>query len=99
MTVPTPVSMPANHQHLRSGNSAYLEKQRRIADRLAKLRLEYEDSQLLPAVACHLDDAERSRTKLDRTRAANTAERLLRSIPRKQPKRPRNAAEWYENDE
>lgn len=97
-----PVSLPANHpnhSHLLSGNSAYLAKQRRIADRLARLRLQYEDSELLPAVAIHLDDAQRARAKWDRTRAANTAERLLRSIPRKQPKRPANAAEWYTGDD
>jgi hypothetical protein len=85
------VSLPANHpnhSHLLSGNSAYLAKQARIANRLAKLRLEYEDSQLLPAVAGHLDDAERARAKWDRTRAANTAAKLLKAIPRKQQRLP-----------
>jgi hypothetical protein len=43
-----------------------------------------------------MDSAERCRTEWKRTRAANTAAKLLRSIPRKVPKRPANAAEYFE---
>jgi hypothetical protein len=38
---------------------------------------------LLAVVARHLDDAERARTALTRSRASNTARRLLDGIPRK----------------
>jgi hypothetical protein len=78
-------------------------KQRRIEQRFVELCAEYEDSpaqrQILRLAAGFMDSAERCRTEWKRTRAANTAAKLLRSIPRKVPKRPRNAAEWYENDE
>jgi hypothetical protein len=79
-------------------------KRQRIAERIAQLCAEYDATpaqrQLLAVVAGHLDDAQFGRNKLTRTRATNSAERLLRSIPRKQPKRPANAAEWYDaNDD
>lgn len=83
-----------------NGNSEYRARQKRIAERTAQLCAEYEASpahrQILAVVARYLDDAERSRTALTRTRAANAAHRLLRSIPRKKPKRYANAAEWYD---
>ena len=76
----------------RAGNSEWHAKRRRIADRLARLRLEYDPSpsqeQLLAVVARHLDDAERARTAVSRTRASNAARRLLRDIPRKPPPAP-----------
>jgi hypothetical protein len=78
-----PVSMPDNRQHLRSGNSAYLAKQRRIADRLVKLREEYCDSAVLPIVAVALDEAERARSRESRNAARNTASRLIKGLVRK----------------
>ena len=41
--------------------------------------------QLLAIAAGHLDDAERCRTAIARTRATNAARRLLKDIPRKPP--------------
>jgi hypothetical protein len=76
-------------------------KQARIAERFAQLCAEYEDSpaqrQILRLAAGFMDSAEHTRTEWKRTRAANTAAKLLRSIPRKAPKPPRNAREWYRN--
>jgi hypothetical protein len=103
-----PVSLPANHpnhSHLLSGNSAYLEKQRRIAERTAQLCADYQATpaqrQVLAIVARYLDEAERGRSALSRTRAANAAMRMLKAIPRKQPKAPRGPATVaeYFNDE
>jgi hypothetical protein len=63
-----------------------------------QLSAEYDGQpQILAIVASHLDDAERSRTALTRTRALNVAMRMLRTIPRKVPKPPANAKEWYKN--
>jgi hypothetical protein len=70
-----------------AGNSERAAKKRRIAERVAKLRLDYDPSpsqeMLLIVVAGHLDDAERCRSAIARTRATNAARRLLRDIPRK----------------
>jgi hypothetical protein len=71
----------------RAGNSEWHAKKRRIADRLARLHLDYDPSpsqeQLLAVVARHLDDAERGRSAVARIRATNAARRLLKDIPRK----------------
>ena len=71
----------------RAGNSEWHARKRRIADRLARLRLDYDPSpsqeQLLVIVARHLDDAERARPAERRVRAGNIARRLLKDIPRK----------------
>ena len=71
-----------------SANSAYRAKQQRLAERLRRLRLDYDPSpsqrQLLPIIARHLDDAERARTAERRVRAGNAANRLLRLIPKRQ---------------
>ena len=79
-----------------SGNSEYRAKKRRIAERLAQLVADYNPSpsqkQLLVVVAGHLDDAERCRSAIARTRATNAARRLLKDIPRK-PKSPVLAAD------
>jgi hypothetical protein len=68
-----------------AGNSGRAAKKRRIAERLAKLRLDYDPSSsqemLLAVAAGHLDDAERA--QIARTRATNAARRLLKDIPRK----------------
>ena len=75
------------HGRFRPGNSEYRAKQRRIAERVRQLCLDYDPSpaqqQMLVIIARHLDDAERPRNAERRVRAANTANRLLRSIPRK----------------
>src|SRR6516225_6253377 len=70
-----------------AGNSGRAAKKRRIAERLARLRLDYDASpsqeMLLAVAAGHLDDAERCRSAIARTRATNAARRLLKDIPRK----------------
>src|SRR6516225_11550336 len=70
-----------------SGHSEYAARKRRIAERLAQLVADYNPSpsqkQLLVVVAGHLDDAERCRSAIARTRATNAARRLLKDIPRK----------------
>ncbi len=72
-----------------SGNTEYRAKQNRIAERLAQLSAEYDSTpsqaMLLAIVARHLDDAEPARTTERRVKAANAANRLLRSIPRREP--------------
>jgi hypothetical protein len=69
------------------GHSEYAARKRRLAERLEKLRLDYDPSpsqlMLLVVVAGHLDDAERARSAISRTRATNAARRLLKDIPRK----------------
>jgi hypothetical protein len=69
------------------GHSEYAARKRRLAERVAKLRLDYDPSpsqqMLLVVVAGHLDDAERCRSAIARTRATNAARRLLKDIPRK----------------
>jgi hypothetical protein len=88
---------PATGQ-LVNGNSAWCAKKRRIEDRVRQLAVEYDGQpQILQIIATHLDDAERGRSHLARTRAANTAMRMLRTIPKRVPKRPANAKEWYRN--
>src|SRR6516225_3913379 len=69
------------------GHSEYAACKRRLAERVAKLRLDYDPSpsqqMLLVVIAGHLDDAERCRSAIARTRATNAARRLLKDIPRK----------------
>jgi hypothetical protein len=69
------------------GHSEYAARKRRLAERVAKLRLDYDPSplqqMLLVVIAGHLDDAERCRSAIARTRATNAARRLLKDIPRK----------------
>ena len=69
------------------GHSEYAARKRRLAERVAKLRLDYDPSpsqqMLLPIIARHLDDAERARTAERRVRAGNAANRLLRLIPKR----------------
>jgi hypothetical protein len=47
----------------------------------------------LPVIVEHLYDASHARSKVDRTRAANTANRLLAEIPRKAEKPARTLGE------
>ena len=76
------------------GHSEYAARKRRLAERVEKLRLDYDPSpsqqQLLSVVARFLDDAERARSAVARTRASNAARRLLKDIPRKP-----DDAEWW----
>jgi hypothetical protein len=66
-----------------AGNSEYRAKLGRLADRLTRLQAEYEASPLLPIIARHLDDAERARTAVSRTRVSNAAVRLLATLKRR----------------
>src|SRR6516165_8112742 len=79
------------------GHSEYAARKRRLAERLEKLRLDYDPSpsqqMLLVVIAGHLDDAERCRSAIARTRATNAARRLLKDIPRKPASRPAPALE------
>jgi len=70
-----------------TGNSGRAAKKRRIAERLARLHLDYcpssSQEMLLVVAAGHLDDAERARSSIVRMRAANVARRLLKDVPRR----------------
>jgi hypothetical protein len=86
-----------------TGNTEYRAKQKRLAERLAQLNADYDatpsQQQLLAIAARHLDDAERARSALARTRASNAARRLLADIPRR-PEKPLPATlEEYLADE
>ena len=85
------IGTASDHDRLgrfKNGNSEYRAKQKRIAERLAQLADDYDatpsQQQLLRVVAGHLDDAERARTAERRVLAGNAANRLLRSIPRRE---------------
>lgn len=86
-----------------AGNTEYRAKQQRIAERVRQLSLDYDASpsqQMLLAVAArHLDDAERARSALARTRASNAARRLLADIPRKpEPSLPGTLEEYLADE-
>jgi len=70
-----------------NGHSEYAARRRRVAERAAKLRLDYDctpsQEMLLVVIAGHLDDAERCRSAERRVRAGNAANRLLRLIPKR----------------
>jgi len=70
-----------------NGHSEYRARKDRLAERVRQLTLDLDPSpsqeMLLPIIAGHLDDAERCRSALARTRATNAARRLLKDIPRK----------------
>jgi hypothetical protein len=58
-----------------------------VSERLNSLLATYNahkpaDIALLSVAAVHLVDAEKSRNRVNRVRASNAAERILRSIPR-----------------
>jgi hypothetical protein len=85
--------------HFLPRNTEYRAKQQRLKERVARLRLEYDDSPLLVAVARHLDEAERGRTALTRTRASNAACRLLKQLARKPgPSLPATLEEYLANE-
>jgi hypothetical protein len=71
-----------------NGNTEYRAKQQRVAEKARQLAAEYDPSpsqqQQLNAIARFLDDAERARTVERRARAANTANRLLRHLKRRE---------------
>jgi hypothetical protein len=75
-----------------NGNTEYRAKQQRIAEKARQLALDYDPSpsqqQQLKAIARFLDDSERCRTVEKRAKAANTANRLLRQLKRKEPPPP-----------
>src|SRR6516162_10233625 len=85
--------MAAGHNRLNGrftvGNTEYRARQQRLAERVRQLTLDFDPSpsqlMLLPIIARHLDDAERARSAIARTRATNAARRLLKDIPRKPP--------------
>jgi hypothetical protein len=74
------------------GHSEYAARKRRLAERMRQLALDLNPSpsqeMLLPIIAGHLDDAERCRSAIARTRATHAARRLLKDIPRKPPPAP-----------
>jgi len=75
-----------------SGNRAYRSRHARIAEKLNALRQTYDgrspgDMALLAMAAQHLCDADIAKTKLARTRATNSALRVLREV-RRRPELP-----------
>ena len=97
------VGMASGHDKLTGrllpGHSEWRARKDRVAKRLAELVEHYEcdgaQRQLLQVAAELLDVAARSRNLERRAKAANSANRILRSIPRKpapQPK-PKTAKE------
>ena len=70
-----------------NGNTEYRARKDRLAERVRQLALDLDPSpsqcMLLPIIARHLDDAERGRSAIARTRATNAARRLLKDIPRR----------------
>jgi hypothetical protein len=89
------------------GHSEYAAKKRRIAARLEQLITDHDalpsQRQKLAIAAELLDTAERGRSLVTRTRAANAAGRLLRDIPLK-PRPPQPDAldkylAWKPGDE
>jgi hypothetical protein len=73
-------------------------KRARIAARAAELAELYVGtaSEML-IIAGFQDEAIHGRSNWVRTRSQNSAERALHRLPRKVPKRPANAQEWYKN--
>jgi hypothetical protein len=73
------------------GNAAYRSRQSRIAEKLEALRQTYDASSaghmaLLATVAVHLSDADVARSRLARTRATNSAQKLLALVPKITPR-------------
>jgi hypothetical protein len=69
------------------GNSAYRARRDRIAEKLTALRATYDastagDMALLATAAVHLSDADLARSRVARTRATNSALKLLALVPR-----------------
>jgi hypothetical protein len=75
------------------GHSEYAAKRRRVEQRLAELSADFDADcpsmrMLLLLAAQHLDEATMTRSAEKRVRATNTANRLLRQIPRKKAPEP-----------
>jgi hypothetical protein len=74
--------------HFVAGHTEYRAKQKRIAERLVQLMADYDASptqqQLLAIAAKHLDEAATTRRAERRVSATNAAQRILRSIPRRE---------------
>ena len=70
-----------------NGHSEYAARRRRLAEIVQTLVAEFDPTpsqmRLLAIAARHMDDAERCRSAIARTRATNAARRLLKDIPRK----------------
>jgi hypothetical protein len=71
------------------GHSEYAARRRRIAARVEQLSAEYNADTpskqiLLGIVAVHLDEAERTRNSERRVRSSNAAQRILRSLPKRE---------------
>jgi hypothetical protein len=70
-----------------NGHSEYAARRRRVAEIAQTLAAEFDPTpsqvRLLAIAARHMDDAERCRSAIVRTRATNAARRLLKDIPRK----------------
>lgn len=72
-----------------TGHSEYRARKERLAEKVRQLAVDYDLSapsqrMLAPIIAAHLDDAERARSQDKRTRAANTAQRLLKLLKAKE---------------
>jgi hypothetical protein len=85
-------------------NRVYKARLDRIAEKLNALRQTYDatspgDMALLATAALHLADAEVARSRLSRTRATNSALRVLRHVHRKPAPPPPTLAEMLADDE
>jgi hypothetical protein len=90
------VNDPVTGRFLSGNPSAHRMRQRAKEAIKADLIAAYDFAALsvfLPVIVEHLYDASHARSKVDRTRAANTANRLLAEIPRKAEKPARTLGE------
>ena len=85
------IGAASDHDQLgrfKSGNTEYAAKRRRITERLVQLNADYDatpsQQQLLAIAARHLDEAATTRRAERRVSATNAAQRILRSIPRRE---------------
>jgi hypothetical protein len=79
---------PATGHFVRGFRGAYKTRQQTVAARLEALTSQYKadnpaDLALLALAAVHVVDSEKARNRVNRTRAANAAMRILKQIPRK----------------
>jgi hypothetical protein len=90
------VNDPVTGRFLAGNPSAHRMRQRAKEAIKTELIAAYDFAALsvfLPVIVEHLYDASHARSKVDRTRAANTANRLLAEIPRKAEKPARTLGE------
>jgi hypothetical protein len=94
------VSATASHDRngkFAAGNTEYRARRDRITERYHQLLAEYGDvtdaqRQLLRVVARHLDEAERSKSSVIRTRASRCASQILKLFPKPKAPAPRGPA-------